>query len=173
MAKDKGKKSKGRSYEVDTTDYDESKDAGFYSGDEPKRGIYDGELLAFNEHESAEGNEGLKWLFRITEEPYAGWLGSVYSNMDSTKWRTEQIVLAIQGGKKGKMVLDPIDKDDDGKESKTVAAAKPVRLRIAQETYEDEKRGKIRAVLPVEGKAAKGKGKGKKSSDDDAFGDDD
>jgi len=163
------KGSKKNKYDVDTSNYDESKDSGGYNGDEPKRGIYDGELIGFNEHTSAEGNEGLKWLFRITEEPYAGWLGSVYSNMDSTLWRTEQITLAIQGGRKGKITLSPAEDSSGAKDSKTVQQAAPVRLRIAQETYEDEKRGKIRAVLVSE-KASK---KSKKKAEDDAFGDDD
>lgn len=156
-------------YDVDTSDYDESKDSGGYDGDEPRKGIYDGKLVSLKEHTSGGGNEGLEWIFEITEEPYAGWRGWTYSNMDSAKWKTEQMVHAIQGGKKGKMALKPADEDGDGKTSGTVKKAKPVRIRIVSEKYEDEKKARIRTVLPMESKTKSKNG----SEDDDPFGDDD
>lgn len=147
-------------YEVDTTNYDESKDGvGGYDGDEPKKGIYDGRLVSLKEHTSDAGNEGLEWIFEITDGPYKGWRGWVYSNMESTLWKTEQTTLAIQGGKKGRLVLQPVDEDGKGTESKTIKKAKPVRLAVRTEKYEGEPKAKIRTVLPMEGK--------KKSSDDD------
>lgn len=159
-------------YDVDTSDYDDSKDlaAGGYDGDEPKKGIYDGKLVMLNEHTSGEGNEGLRWVFEITEEPYAGWRGYGYTNMDSTMWKTEQFTHAIQGGKKGKISLKPGPEGDyeKGQASSTVKKAKPVRLRIGSEQYEGERRARLRTVLAAEG------GKKKKGDDDDdPFGGDD
>lgn len=168
MAKGKVKKNK---YEVDTSNYDESKDSGGYNGDEPKRGIYDAVLSGLSEHTSDGGNEGLKWTFDITEEPYEGWRGWVYSNMDSTQWRTDQIVNAINGGKKGKFVLDPSEKGEDAADNKTVKSALPVRVRIKHEEYDGETRAKIRTVLVNEDAGKKSKKKGKSGKDDDAFGD--
>jgi hypothetical protein len=161
-------------WDVDTSDYDESKDlsAGGYDGDEPKKGIYDGRLALLNEHTTSGGDESLRWVFEITEEPYAGWRGYGYTNMESTMWKTEQFTNAIQGNKKGKISLKPGEEGDweAGEKSPTVKKAKPVRLRIGSELYEGEKKARLKTVLPMEGG-----GKKKKDDDDDEglFGDDD
>jgi len=157
------KKSK---YEVDTSEYDETKDSVGYDGDEPKKGIYDGKLVSLKEHTSGAGNEGLEWIFEISKGPYKGWRGWVYSNMDTAKWKTEQTTLAIQGGKKGRLVLQPADEDGDGKESPTIKKAKPVRLAVRREQYEGEPKAKIRTVLPLE------KASSTSDDDDDPFADD-
>lgn len=160
-------------YDVDTSEYDDSKDiaAGGYDGDEPKKGIYDGKLVMLNEHTSSGGNDGLRWVFEITEEPYAGWRGYGYTNMDSTMWKTEQFTNAIQGGKKGKIALKPAEEGEyeKGAESPTVKKAKPVRLRIGSENYEGERRARLRTVLVMEGGGKKKKGD---DDGDDPFGDD-
>jgi hypothetical protein len=150
-------------HEVDFDDYEEKEGSG-YDGDQPLKGTFDGTLISLKEHTSGEGNEGYEWVFEITEEPFAGWRGWVYSNMDSSKWKTQQIVKAIQGGSETKMVLDPTD---EGTDSKTVKKAKAVRLRMRKEKYEGEDRGKIARVMTSEGggkKKKKGK-KDKKSED--------
>lgn len=153
-------------WDVDTSEYDETKDGSGYDGDEPKKGIYDGKLVSFKEHTSANGNEGLEWIFEITEEPFAGWRGWVYSNDNSTMWRTQQCANAIQGGKKGKVALKPSEEDEDGTKSANVKKAKPVRLAIKRETYEGEPKARIRSVLVAEGKSKRDE------SDEDPFGDD-
>lgn len=158
-------------YDVDFDDYEEKEGSG-YDGDEPKKGIYDGKLVSLREHESSGGNEGLEWVFEITEEPYAGWRGWSYSNMDSAKWKTQQYVKAIQGGEEKKMALKPAEAGGDGSASQTVKKAKPVRLRIVNEKYEDERKARIRMVLPTEGKG-KSKGKSKNSFEDSPFPEDD
>lgn len=149
-------------HKVDFDDYEER--TGGYDGEEPKKGIYNGELISVDDHESNAGNEGFEWVFEIKEGEFSGWRGWVYSNMDSSKWKTQQITLAISGGSKTGMTIDT---DDKG--AKTVKKAQPVRLRIVNEKYEDERKGRIRVVLPSEdAKPAKGK---KKASSDDPFGD--
>lgn len=151
-------------YDVDFDGYEES--TGGYDGEEPKRGNYPGALIQLNEHTAGNGNESLRWVFEITEGDYKGWRGYLYSNMDSAKWRTQEITKAIQGGEEKKMSLDPGEEGDReaGQNSKTVKKAQPVRIRVQTEEYEGEKRGKIRNVLPdAEAKASKKK---KKKGDD-------
>jgi len=151
-------------WDVDFDDYEEKE--GGYDGDEPLKGTFDGKLVSLKEHTSGEGNEGLEWIFEITEAPFAGWRGWVYSNNDSAKWKTQQIVKAIQGGSESKMALKPSPSDGDGTKSKTVKAATAVRLRIRKEKYEDEFRGKIARVIPNENAKPK---KSKKKKDEDPF----
>lgn len=150
-------------WDVDYDDYEEKEGTG-YDGPVPKRGIYTGSLISLAEHTSSDSS--LEWIFEITEGDFKGWRGWVYSDMDNAKWKTQQIGKAIQGGKEEKIKLAPAKEKNKGSESKTVKAAKPVRLQLARETYEDEPRAKIRRVLPmdIEGKAAK-KAKKKKSDD--------
>ena len=151
---------------VDFDDYEE-RDATGYDGDEPKKGIYNGSLVTVKDHTSGAGNEGFEWVFEITEGDFSGWRGWVYSNNDSSKWKTQQIVKAITGGKTDKFVLDT---EDNGK--KTVKKAKPVRLRVINEKYEDERKGRIRVVLPSDDAAASSKkGKTKNEDEDDPFAD--
>lgn len=151
-------------YDVDFDDYEEKSGSG-YDGDVPKKGLYDGALVSLREHTSSAGNEGLEWIFEITEEPYIGWRGWVYTNMDTAKWKTQQITKAINGGAEKKTSLDPSPAGEDGTENKTVKKAKKVRLRIGTEKYEDEPRAKIRSVFPSED----GGGKKKKKSEEDPF----
>lgn len=154
---------KGKKHEVDFGDYDEKEGSG-YDGEQPLKGTFDGILVSLKEHTSGGGNEGYEWIFEITEEPFAGWRGWVYSNMDSSKWKTQQITKAINGGSEAKFTLEPADEDGDGTKSKTVKKATPVRLRIRKEKYEDEFRGKIARVMPSEN--AKPKKKKDKKGDD-------
>lgn len=151
-------------YDVDFEDYEGS--TGGYDGEEPKRGNYPGKLVALNEHTAGNGNESIRWVFEITEGDYAGWRGYLYSNMDTAKWRTQEIVKAIQGGDEKKTKIEPGPEGDReaGEASKTVKKAGPVRLRVMTDEYEGEKRGKVRNVLPdTDAKPSKKK---KKDSDD-------
>lgn len=169
-AKSKKKKAGGSEYVVDMSGYDpeEERAGGGYDGDEPKKGVYEGELVTFNEHTSGEGNEGLRWGFRITEEPYQGWFSYVYSNLEGAEWKTKQIVHAISGIDDRDVKLVPAPEGEDGAESPTVQKARPVKLQVRREksqSGDDEWYGRIRTVLPGSGKK---KGK-KKSKSDDPF----
>jgi hypothetical protein len=153
-------------WDVDFDDYEE-REGGFYAGEEPKKGLYEGKLVVLEEHTTSD--DALHFVFEITEEPYAGWRGHLYSNMSSAKWKTQQIAKAIQGGEERKIVLDP-DKSD-----RVIAKAKPVMLLIRQEKYQDEMRGRIARVMATEATSVKGKKKSEPwdDSDDDDNDDDD
>jgi hypothetical protein len=150
---------------------DRSAETQQYSGDVPKPGIYDFYLKKVDDHEGgdAAGNK-LVWMFECTQEPYSGWAGWVYTNDDSTAWKEVQIFEALG-------LLGPDDDSVDLTHEQIVAKAGPVRCKLINETYEDEKRAKIRTVLPPRdgqskpssnGKAAS-KGKKKKKDGDTPF----
>lgn len=145
-------------HKVGFDDYEE-KDGAVYSGDEPKNGIYDAVLSGFQEHSTSD--TAMRWSFDITEEPYEGWRGYLYSDLANGKWKTQQIVKAIQGGEEKEMVLDT-DKGDA-----LIKKAKPVRVRIKSEQYEGERKAKIGTVLVKDGGASASGKKGKKSKKGD------
>lgn len=156
-------------YDVDFDDYQER--TGGYDGEEPKKGIYPAKLVSLNEHTSGAGNESLQWVYEITEGDYKGWRGWVYSNMDSAKWKTQEMVMAISGGAKKAVSLDPGPSGDRdaGQNNKTVKKAKPVRLRVISEQYEGEPKARVRNVLPADASTSSdedGEKKKKKKGDD-------
>lgn len=164
MAKDK---SKVKSYDVDFDGYDEKEGTG-YDGEVPKKGIYSGELVSLREHTTSD--TALEWQFEITEGDFKGWRGWVYSDLANAKWKTQQITKAINGGEEKKTSLKPVAAGGDGTSSPTVKTAKAVRLRLINETYEEEKRAKIRTVMPADENTKKSKSdKKKKSKGDDPF----
>jgi hypothetical protein len=112
--------------EVDFDDYEEGYEV--YDGDAPPTGFHTFELVSYDQHTSQAGNEGLKWVFRLTEEPWEGWTRTVYSNLDpqSTKWKTQEIVKAIQGGKEAALKLG----FSDAAKAALLKKAKPVRARV-------------------------------------------
>lgn len=139
---------------------------GGYDGEEPKPGVYPLELVNVEEHDTSD--TATHWVFQITDGPFAGWQGHVYTNAEGAAWKEVQILTAIG-------VLD----DPNGKVASTheqiVKKAKPCRGRVVNEEYEGERRGKIKKILPpgetdADSEApAKGgkKGKKKKAADDD------
>ena len=149
MAKGKLK----RSYK----DVDRDREAG-YAGEEPPRGIYDGELIRVSEHPTSNSPDGVEWVFRLTEEPYAGWQGWQYSNGDSTSWKEVQILEAAG-------IIAHEDEEIDMTFEQIVKKANPVRLKLSVEKSEEYgTRAKIRTVLPMpDGKASTGGAKKKKS----------
>ena len=134
-----------------------------YAGDEPKRGIYTAKLVSAGDHTSAGGNEGTEWVFELTEEPYAGWRGWVYTNDDSTAWKETMILEAI-----GAIGND--EEDINTTHEKLVKSANLVRLKLRMENSEEYgSRAKVAQVLPMpegEGKKSKSKSGGKKKSKD-------
>lgn len=124
-------------HKVDMDGYTESEG---YSGKEPTRGLYDGKLVKVEDHDVA-GSDGLHWTFEITKGEFSGWRGHIYSNFETVLWKTQQCVHAITGAKKG----ITINTDDDG--AALAKKAHPVSMRIVQEKYEGEMRGRLRAVM--------------------------
>lgn len=98
--------------EVDLNDYEPGFET--YDGDDPRPGFYSFECVNVMEHESQGGALGFKWIFVLRDNPlYEGWSRFVYSNMDTTKWKTEELIFALRGGnaakgtKAAKVSLDP------------------------------------------------------------------
>lgn len=134
------------------SDVDRSKGYTEYAGDPPKPGIYDGRLDKVSDHTSSEGNEGTEWIFQITEEPYEGWSGWVYTNGDGAAWKELQVLEALG-------IIEPGEDDVNTTHEKILKAAQPVRLKVVTEKYEGENRPKLRTVLAM----PDGKGKGSKA----------
>lgn len=151
-------------YDVDFDDYEEKE--GGYDGPVPKRGTYPARLVSCKEHTSSD--TAIEWIFEITEGDFKGWRGWLYSDMENAKWKTQQIVKALNGGKESKFTVDPVENSEDGTKSKTVKKAMPVKIRTRMEKYEEEDRAKIRTVMP-DGDAAEKKSSKKKKKGDDPF----
>lgn len=134
-----------------------------YAGEAPKPGIYNAILTSVEDHTSSAGNEGVEWIFEITDEPYEGWHGWVYTNEEGAAWKEVQILEAIG-------ILKPGKDDINTTHEKILKGAKPCRVKVKNETYNDEKRGKITTILPPkEGSTKAKKGKAKDGDEDDPF----
>lgn len=144
------------------SDVDRSQEAQ-YSGAVPKPGIYDFKLHSVGEHTGGEADgEKSVWVFECTEEPFNGWRGYVYTNDSSTAWKEVQILEALG-------IISSEDDEVDETYESIMKKAGPVRCRVTNETYEEEKRGRIKTVLPppdgAAPKSAKKEGKKKKKGD--------
>lgn len=133
----------------------ERKEAGEgYSGDQPKPGIYNAVLSSVGEHTTSD--TATVWTFDITDEPFAGWRGWVYTNAEGAAWKEMQIL-------EGVGILEPGQtKPKVSTHEAILKKAGPCRVRVKNETYEGEKRAKITTILPPpEGSSKKSKkGKG-------------
>lgn len=138
---------------------------GVYAGEQPKAGpMYPAKLVICEEHTAASsGKDGTHWVFEITDGPYEGWRGHVYTNSDSAAWKESQILVAIGALK------DPKGKIQTTHE-KLVAKAGPVKIKTKTEVYEGEDRARITIVA-----AANSEGNNTPSKEvdpDDPFGED-
>jgi hypothetical protein len=143
-----------------------------YSGDMPARGIYNGRLVRLSDHTSGSGNDGLEWVFEITDEPYAGWQGYTYTNDDAAAWKEAGILVA--GGIVSADKLDSkgnLTVDLNTTHEKIVKDFGPVRLQVRHETWDEEKRAKLGRVLPPDEETDKSgkKAKKKKKAKDEPF----
>ena len=161
MAPAKGKKKASKAKAIESgvieVDLDEVEDSLTYDGDDPTRGFYTFQLVSVGSHESQNGNAGIRWMFSLVDNPlYEGWTRSVYSNFDSTKWKTEEIMLALAGGKKVKGTKKAkvrLDLNSDRDIAKYVKAAALVRGRVQKRRDSDPddpemELGKIIALDP-------------------------
>lgn len=138
----------------------ERKEAGEgYSGETPKPGIYNAVLSSVGDHTTSD--TATVWTFDITDEPFDGWRGWVYTNAEGAAWKEMQILEATGLLVEGKTTFK-------GTHESIMKKAGPVRVRVKNETYEGEKRAKITTILPPAGGGGK-KGKGKKNKDEDPF----
>lgn len=115
-----------------------------YDGDDPRPGFYTFQLVAAGTHTSQGGNEGFKWVFSLRDHvEYEGWTRTVYSNLDptSTKWKTEEILLALKGGnavKGTKGAKVSLDMSDEDSVKRFIKQAKLVRGRVQRDRDSDD-----------------------------------
>lgn len=143
----------------------ERKESNAYAGDVPKPGIYDAVLTSCKDHTSGAGNEGTEWIFEISEGPYKGWPGWVYTNDGSAAWKEMQILEAAG-------LLKPGSTEIDMTQEQVVKKAGAVRIKVKNEKYNEETKGKITTIMaPPGGAAAKAgsKDKKKEKATDDPF----
>lgn len=130
-----------------------------YNGPQPSRGLYTAELFDVRDHTTGEGNESIRWGFRLvpgsedakTGDDVSGFADFLYTN-DNTLWREQQILVATG-------VIKP-----NGQLNLTyeqiLKKAKPCTVKMGQERYvpedgEPEWRGRMQAFLPPKDGAAK------------------
>lgn len=113
---------------------------GGYQGEQPKPAIYPAELVICEEHTTGEGNDATHWVFEISEGPYRGWRGHVFTNDEGALWKQDQILVALGLQRPGGSY--------SGTHEGIVKKGGPVKIRTIQEEYNDEKRAKIRTIMP-------------------------
>lgn len=145
-------------WDVNIDDYERREGTG-YDGDPPKPGVYEAKMVSYGRHENGKSDTSVVFVFEITEEPYAGWRGWIYCDLEGAEWRMQQIVDAAYGKNRN---MDP------EKSEAIVKAAKPVKVRVKKNTFEGEYRPKINVILPM----AAAKKRASKGDDDDPWDDD-
>jgi hypothetical protein len=157
--------------EVDFDDYEG--DGNAYMGDDPRAGVYGFKLVNVERHiAKSSGNKGIRWTFECTDPAYSGWRGFMYSDTDpdGSKWKTQQILKAVQNGQEKKVSLDLAKPD------KFLANVSDVVGRVVASSYEDEESGEVRSnsklIRVVAESAAPKRAKGKADDEDDFEGDD-
>ena len=149
-----------------------------YNGPTPVKGLYPAKLVQVKDHESAEGNESIRWTFELTGgespnedgdyESVAGFRDHQYTNDHSTLWREQQIAVALGLVKpNGRLKMSFAN---------ILKKAKPCTVRIIRERYvpedggDPEWRAKISAVLGYRDPAANKKSTRRKADDaEDVF----
>lgn len=141
-----------------------------YDGEEPTKGLYTCELVRINDHTSQDGNESVKWLFRLADgstnkhgDDVSGWMDSQYTT-ENTAWKEQQMLVALGVIKPGGKVNLPYDG--------IVKKAKPCTVRVGVERVIDEDgegtwRGRMQAFLPLRDATAAKRGSSKRSRDDE------
>lgn len=141
-----------------------------YDGEEPTKGLYTCELVRISDHTSQDGNESVKWLFRLAEgsenkhgDDVSGWMDSQYTT-ENTAWKEQQMLVALGVIKPGGKVNLPYDG--------IVKKAKPCTVRVGVERVIDEEgegtwRGRMQAFLPLRDATAAKRGPSKRSRDDE------
>jgi hypothetical protein len=138
----KGKKSKKSASGVIEIDLNNVEVREAYDGDDPRPGFYTFELVNAGTHTSQAGAEGFKWIFSLRDDVnYEGWTRTVYSNLDTTKWKTDEIMLALAGGnavKGTKAAKVRLDMSDEDSVAKYIKKAKLVRGRVQRDRDSDD-----------------------------------
>jgi hypothetical protein len=117
---------------------------GEYMGEDPRPGVYRFELQNVGAHMNRAGdNESIQWIFSCVDEPYAGWGGFMWTDIDPESeyfFRTQHNIRAVLGDvPKGTVKLD-LDNPE-----KFIKAAKVVLGRVVNE--ENRETGEVRPRL--------------------------
>lgn len=145
------------SFNRDYSDVERKEVGEGYTGDVPKPGIYNAVLSSVGDHTTSD--TATVWTFDLTDEPYEGWRGWVYTNAEGAAWKELQILEALG-------LLAPGEDKFKGTHESVMKKAGPCRVKIKNETYEEEKRGKITTILPPKDGAKAKKSKKDKGGDD-------
>jgi hypothetical protein len=142
-----------------------------YNGEQPTKGLYTATLFEVKDHTSGEGNESVRWGFRLVDgsenkhgDDVSGWPDFIYTN-ENTAWKEQQMLVAlgvIKPGGKVNLSYDGI-----------VKKAKPCTVRVGTERYvpedggDPEWRGRMQAFLPLRDQATATRGKSRRAKDED------
>lgn len=153
----------------DFTDEEYREPSEGYQGEQPTRGLYTAELVDLRDHTSQDGNESLRWMFRLADgsknkhgDDVSGWPDSQYTT-EASAWKEQQMLVALG-------VIKPGGKVNLGYAA-IVKKAKPCTVRVGTERYipedggDPETRGRMEAFLPLRDTA---RPKAKRAKDDDA-----
>lgn len=132
----------GISAKFDDTEYKEQSVG--YDGPPPPAGLYPMRLSSVGQHTTSD--TAIVWTFDISEGKYAGWRGWMYSDLDNSKWKTQNIGVALG-------LMEP-----EGELNMTyeqiLKQAGPVRGRIKLEEYNDEYSPKLQTVIKASASSA-------------------
>jgi hypothetical protein len=136
-------KSSARILEISFGDnYEEPR--GEYMGEDPRPGVYRFKLQQVGEHRNrADTNTTLRWIFNCIDEPYAGWGGFLYTDIDPASeffYKTQHTTRAVMGGTPKNAVKLNLDNPEP-----FLKAAKVVLGRVVNE--ENRSTGEVRPSL--------------------------
>lgn len=152
-----------------------------YNGEEPTKGLYTCELVRITDHTSQDGNQSVKWLFRLADgsenkhgDDVSGWMDSQYTT-ENTAWKEQQMLVAlgvIKPGGKVNLTYDGIVK-----KAKQCTVRVGVERVLDEETNDSSWRGRMQAFLPLRestGKSSTASGRRARDDEDaeDVFEDD-
>jgi hypothetical protein len=131
----------GISAKFDDTEFKEG--GGRYEGPAPAPGLYPCKLVDVEPHDTSD--TAMRWTFDITDGKYAGWRDWVYSDLDRSKWKTQNILVALG-------LMEPEGEINHTYEE-IKKKAEPFRARVTNEIYNNETKGRISAFLKGLGSA--------------------
>lgn len=132
----------GISAKFDDTEYKES--AGRYEGPAPTPGLYPAKLVDVEAHTTSD--TAIRWTFDIIEGKYTGWRDWIYSDLENSKWKTQNILVALG-------IMEP-EGEINATYDQIKKEAQPFRARVTNEVYEGETKGRIASFLKGLGTAA-------------------
>ena len=112
-----------------------------YDGPPPPAGLYPMKLSSVGPHTTSD--TAIVWTFDINEGKHTGWRGWMYSDMDNSKWKTQNICVALG-------LIEP-NEDINLTYEQILKQAGPVRGRIRLEEYNYEYTPKLQTVIASSG----------------------